>query len=98
MDGGVEIAVEQAALVTYCCSSLPEYEVEVGEGEHEDADKSGGGAAEDGSEHVPQGHDHSAVLVAYAGQEALQTMKGKFGYRPFAESPQIQSLPCKRAA
>ena len=76
MDGGVEIAVEQAALVTYCCpslcSSLPEYEVEVGEGEHEDAGKSGGCAAEDGGERVPQGDDHSAVFVAYARQEALE--------------------------
>ena len=72
MDGGAEIAVERAALVTYCCSSLPEYEVEVGEGEHEDADKSGGCAAEDGGERVPQGDDHSAVFVAYARQEALE--------------------------
>ena len=65
-----EIAVEP---LSSCFSPLPEYEVEVGEGEHEDADERGGGAAEDGSEHVPQGHDHPTVLVADAGQEALET-------------------------
>ena len=52
-------------------TSLPEYEVEVGEGEHEDAGKGGDGAAEDGGEHVPQGYDHSAVFVSYARQKAL---------------------------
>ena len=52
-------------------SSLPGYKVEVGEGEHEDADESGDGAAEDGSEHVPQGYDNSTVFVSYARQKAL---------------------------
>ena len=51
---------------------LPEYEVEVGEGEHEDTDKGGDSAAKDGGEHVPQGDDNSPIFVAYASEEALE--------------------------
>ena len=50
---------------------LPEDEVKVGECQHDEAEERRKGTVQDGAEHVAEGDEDAAVLVADARQEAL---------------------------
>ena len=73
---------------------LPDDKVEVGEGEHDDAEEGGEGAVEDRRQHVLQRHHHAPLTAPDARDETLKQINNKrFQFRVLYRDNFIIALP-----